>query len=272
MILALKGKDKLFGVASLIFFFVGLSSAKAELRAKEGSLFEEGIPILLYHRLGPVVADRMTVTTNVFELQLKYIIDHGYIAIPLRQLTNYHLGKTQRLSYRSVVITADDGHRSVYTDMFPLLKKYRIPATLFLYPSAISNASYAMTWDQIREIKRSGLVDFQSHTFWHPNFWKEKERLKAVEYEHFMEMQFSKSKERLEKELGTEVDMLAWPFGIYDDQLIGKAVEAGYVAALTMERNRANGSGRLMALPRYLISNEDREKAFGRILTGSPCS
>lgn len=54
--------------------------------------------------------------------------------------------------------------------MFPLLKKYQIPATLFIYPSAISNASYALTWDQLKEMKETGLIDVQSHTFWHPNF------------------------------------------------------------------------------------------------------
>jgi hypothetical protein len=129
-----------------------------------------------------------------------------------------------------------------------------------------------MTWDQLREIKTSGLVDFQSHTFWHPNFKKERERLKPVEYENFVEMQLKKSKEKLEKELDTKVDMLAWPFGIYDDELIRKAVQSGYVATFSMERHHTSSSDNGMALPRYLITNADREKAFGRILAGSPCS
>jgi peptidoglycan/xylan/chitin deacetylase (PgdA/CDA1 family) len=144
--------------------------------------------------------------------------------------------------------------------------------TLFLYPSAISNASYAMTWDQLREVKASGLVDFQSHTFWHPNFKKDRERLKPAEYENFVEMQLRKSKEKLEKELDTKVDMLAWPFGIYDEELVRKAAQAGYVATFTMERHHTNTSDNGMVLPRYLITNGDREKAFGRILAGSPCS
>ena len=86
--------------------------------------------------------------------------------------------------------------------MLPLVKKYRIPVTLFIYPSAISNASYAMTWDQLREIKKTGLFDIQGHTYWHPNFRKERKRLSPEEYEKFVDMQLIKSKERLEKELG----------------------------------------------------------------------
>ena len=263
-------KKSLITLTLLVSFLLGLPSTWAEFKEKEGS--RPGIPIVLYHRFGPSAADSMTVTTAVFESQMKYLTENDCTVIPLRQLVDYHLGKRQTIPPRSLVITADDGHQSVYTNMFPLLKKYRLPATLFLYPSVISNASYAMTWDQLREMKTSGLVDFQSHTFWHPNFRKDRERLEPLEYENFVKMQFKKSKERLEKELDIRVDMLAWPFGIYDDELIHKAIETGYVAAFTMERHHSNISDNVMSLPRYLITNGSREKAFGRIVAGSPCS
>jgi len=265
-------KPRLFIITLLIFSFIGFSRAEAGPTEKDGGALRAGIPILLYHRFGPVVRDGMTVRTGVFESHLEHLGDHGYTVIPLRHLTEYYLGKRQTLPRRSVVITVDDGHKSVYTDLFPLLRKYQFPVTLFLYPSALSNASYAMTWDQLREMKAEGLVDLQAHTYWHPNFKTEKKRLRPVEYENFVRMQFKKAKEKLEQELETRVDMLAWPFGIYDDELIRKALEAGYLAALTMERHHANGSDHLMALPRYLILDRDRGKAFGRILTGSPCS
>jgi len=231
---------------------------------------EVHVPILLYHRLGPVVADSMTVTTTLFESQLKYLKDHGYKVIPLRELTDYYLGKRQAPQPRSVVITVDDGHISVYRDMFPLVRKYTIPVTLFIYPSAISNASYAMTWGQLKEIKETGLFDFQSHTFWHPNFKKEKKRLKPAEYESFVGTQLKKSKEKLEKELNVRVNMLAWPFGIYDDDLLHKAKEAGYMATFTMERHPASTLDHVMALPRYLITNGETEKTFATIMADSP--
>jgi peptidoglycan/xylan/chitin deacetylase (PgdA/CDA1 family) len=256
----------------LVLLMMGLPSTKGESMEKEGNPPGTRIPILLYHRFGPSAVDSMTVTTTVFESQLKYLIENGYTVIPLRQLIDYRLGKRQTFPSRSLVITSDDGHQSIYTDMFPLIRKYRLPVTLFLYPSAISNASYALTWDQLKEMKTSGLVDFQSHTLWHPNFKKDRARLKPVEYENFVEIQLRKSKEKLEKELDIKVDMLAWPFGIFDDELIRKAAEAGYVATFTMERHHVNPSDNGMALPRYLITNGDREKAFGRILAGSPCS
>ena len=265
-------KTSLFAFSAIIFLLIGQPTTGGELREKNGNRPGIQVPILLYHRLGPVVADGMTVRTTIFESHLKYLRENAYIVIPLRELVEYHLGKRLILPPKPLVITVDDGHRSVYTDMFPLLWKYRFPVTLFLYPSAISNASYAMTWEQIREIKTNGWVDFQAHTYWHPNFKNEKKRLSPVQYEDFVEMQLKRSKEKLQQELGMKVDMLAWPFGIHDEDLIRKAVEAGYVSAFTIERFHAKPSDHVMALPRYLITDADQGKAFGRILEGSPCS
>ncbi len=155
----------------------------------------------------------MTVTTPVFESHLQYIKDQGLQVISLRQMVN-HYRQESILPSRLVVLTADDGHRTIYTEAFPLLKKYQMSMTVFLYPSAISNAPYAMTWDQVRELKETGLFDFQSHTFWHPNFKKDRQKMAPAEYEQSVWMQLKKSKATLEKRLGSTVDMLAWPFGI----------------------------------------------------------
>ena len=227
------------------------------------------VPILLYHRFGPTVSDGMTIMTPVFESHLKYLRDNGYKVIPLRQLVDYYLKRGPKPLPKSVVIVVDDGHESVYTCMLPLVRQYFIPVTLFLYPSVISNASYAMTWDQLRELKKTGYFDFQSHTFWHPNFKKDEKRMSRPEYEKSVAMQLNKSKARLEKELGVRIDMLAWPFGIYNDWLMTKAKEAGYVAAFSIEARHAGESEGLLKLPRYLLVNADSGRAFDRIMEGN---
>ena len=231
---------------------------------------ETGVPILLYHRFGPSVADSMTVTTPVFRSHLEYLRDKGFTVIPLKQLIDYYLGKGPRPLPSSVVIVTDDAHKSVYTDMLPLVKEFKVPVTLFVYPSAVSNASYAMTWDQLREVKKTGYFDIQGHTFWHPNFKKEKRRLSTVEYDKVVDMQLRKSKERLNRELAVNVDMLAWPFGIYDDDLIKKAADAGYRAAFTIERRQAHSTDHVMKIPRFLMQDRDRGKAFELILGPPP--
>ncbi len=258
-------------VSMLLLVLPGLSQAKGDLKEQSGEHHSTGVrvPILLYHRFGPVVADGMTITTPVFESHLKYLRDNGYTVIPLRQLVNYYLRKGPPPAPKSVVIAADDGHKSVYTYMLPLVKKYHVPVTLFLYPSAISNASYAMTWDQLRDLKKTGLFDFQGHTYWHPNFKKDKKKMSSAEFGKSVDMQLTKSKAKLEKELGVRIDMLAWPFGIYDDWLLARAKAAGYIATFTIEGRHATASDNVMKLPRYLLINADKGKAFGRIVEGS---
>lgn len=227
------------------------------------------VPILLYHRFGATVADGMTITTPVFESQMKYLHDNKYTVIPLRQLVDYYRGKAPAPKPKSVVIVEDDAHKSVYSDMLPVIKKYRYPVTIFTYPSAISNAKYAMTWDQMRELTKTGLFDIQSHTYWHPNFKKERKKLSQTALDALVATQLKKSKTRLETEMGTKVDMLAWPFGIYDDYLIRKATESGYVATFTIERRHATASDSVLKLPRYLLVNADSGKAFVQLLEGN---
>ncbi len=230
---------------------------------------ERGVPVLLYHRFGPVVADSMTVTTAVFESHLKYLRDNGYTVIALKDLLTMIYGGGVPEHPRCVALAADDGHVSVATTALPLLRKYQAPMTLFLYPSAVSNASYAMTWDQLRELKASGLFDFQSHTYWHPNFKKERERLSAADFDNFARSQLTKSRVKIEKELSVKVDQLAWPFGIYDAGLMALASEVGYRAAFTIEPRPVTRGDHPMAMPRYLLADTDRDKAFEAIVNAA---
>ncbi len=224
------------------------------------------VPILLYHRFGPVVADSTTVTTPVLESHLAYLRDHGYRVIPLRSLVDYLRHRGAPPPPRAVVITVDDAHKSVFTVLLPIVKRYQIPVTVFVYPSAISNAWYAMTWDELRALKDTGLFDIESHAYWHPNFKVEKKRLAPAEYDAFVRMQFNKPRDVIRARLGVVPDLLAWPFGIYDDELIRDAAAAGYVAAFALGRRPATANDNLMALPRFPITDQVRIKALAAIL------
>ncbi|MDI1285189.1 MAG: polysaccharide deacetylase family protein [Reyranella sp.] len=226
------------------------------------------VPILLYHRFGPTVTDEMTVTTRVVEGQLQTLQARGHQVVRLQDLVASLQNAQAMLPDRAVVLTVDDGHRSVYTDLFPLITRLRVPVTLFIYPSAISNASYALTWEQLAEMKASGLVDIQSHTFWHPNFNVERRRLAPEAYQRFVQDQLTRPKAILEQRMGGKVDLLAWPFGIYDADLMRWASAAGYVAAFSIERRAVTRAENPMALPRYIVTDADRGVRFETLLSG----
>lgn len=250
-------------------FLLGIAGAAGMALLAPAAAGDEprsGVPILIYHRFGPALTDSMTVTTPVFESQFLGLLEQGYAVISLNRLVAWLAGRAPAPPARSVAITADDGHRSVYTDLFPLIQRRRIPVTLFIYPSAVSNAAYSLTWEQLAEMKASALVDIQSHTYWHPNFRKDRQQLAPDAYEASVAMQLKRSKETLERKLGGPVEFLAWPFGIYDSWLMEHASQAGYVAAFTMERRHASPRDPLLALPRYLVTDQDRGRAFGMLM------
>ena len=81
--------------------------------------------------------------------------------------------------------------------------------------------------------------------------------------------QLTKSKRKLEQEVGGAVDLLAWPFGIYDEHLIQKAFQAGYISTFSIERHHATSKDSIRLLPRYLLVNADSGKAFQQLLEGN---
>lgn len=251
--------------------FVGCALAVMGLLT--GAYCHAGDPlpsVVVYHRFGAVVGDSMTVRTSAFAAQLEFLKERNVVVVPLRQLVDRIRDGNQPLPDKAVAITVDDGHKSVYTDMLPLVRRYNIPVTLFIYPSAISNADYALTWRQLEELRQSGLFDIQSHTYWHPNFKNERRRLSADAYRDFVRVQLARPRQILAQRLGVTADLLAWPFGIYDDELIAAASKAGYVAGFSLDRRRPSGADQPLALPRFLITNRVSLREFQRLLGEAP--
>jgi len=85
------------------------------------------VPVLVYHRFGPAVTDTMTVTMPVFEDQLRLMRERGTHVMKLRDLVAGLRDGGEPVQRGAVVLTIDDGHRSVYTDLFPLILRFRIP-------------------------------------------------------------------------------------------------------------------------------------------------
>jgi peptidoglycan/xylan/chitin deacetylase (PgdA/CDA1 family) len=226
---------------------------------------DPGVPILLYHRFHPTKPGSTTVTTPVFEEQLAWLAEHHYAVVRLGSVVDTLRGSGQ-LEPQSVVITVDDGRRSQYTEMFPIIQRYHVPVTLFVYTDAISYEPDALTWEEIGEMLKSGLVDVQSHTCSHPFFEKERARRSPPDYESFVATELTKSKKTLEDRLGRPVDLLAWPYGIFDSALERAAARAGYVAAFSVEDRLARVGEDVFSLPRIVVSEQARGARFAALL------
>ncbi|HDR9249588.1 polysaccharide deacetylase family protein [Burkholderia vietnamiensis] len=223
--------------------------------AGAGAPQPQRVLILVYHRFATTRVDSMTVRIDTLRDQLQAIDANGYRIVPLADVVRWQRGDAVALPARAVAITVDDGHRSVYDVLRPLLAAHPMPVTLFVYPSAISNAGYAMTWDQLRALGQSADVAIESHTYWHPNFHTERARQTPADYRRFVSFQLRRSRERLEAEIGRPVTLLAWPFGVHDAQTDEQAAAEGYVAAFTIDARPVRRTDSAMALPRYLMTD-----------------
>ena len=113
----------------------------------------QAIPILVYHRFDPAKSALTTIPVPVFEQQLDWLNAHHYHVVPLRAVTAWLVGTGPTPASPAVVITVDDGHISDFTQLYPIILRRHLPVTLFIYPSAISNASYALTWVQLMQMQ-----------------------------------------------------------------------------------------------------------------------
>jgi peptidoglycan/xylan/chitin deacetylase (PgdA/CDA1 family) len=225
------------------------------------------IPIILYHNFNPTVPGSMTIAPKKFEAHLKLLKDNGFTFIPLKEAVEFLQGKRAALPPKPIVLTADDGWESQYTYMYPIIKKLNIPVTLFIYPESISSEKNYLTWKQLAELKNSGLVDIQGHTYSHPNFKIAKRRMSPAAYQQFVQKELVTSKKILEDKMGIKVTLLAWPFGIYNTYLENEAAKAGYVMAFTIDYRTANRHFKPMEQPRFMIVDKLANQTYKIILS-----
>lgn len=227
----------------------------------------KSLPILTYHRFSDTATDSMTVRTSLFRAHLRLIERLKCNVIPLQDWVDFRCGRRTAIPERSVVLTADDGHRSQFEVMAPLLASYGWNMTLFIYPSAISNARYAMTWAQVHDMTRSRQYALGSHTYWHPNLIRERGRMGLASYRRFVAKQLTGSKDELQQRCGQPVSLLAWPFGLCDADLMAQAAECGYQAAYALGNRPATAHDELYAEPRFLMVDGFSERRLEALLT-----
>jgi len=115
-----------------------------------------------------------TVQPDTFERQLQHLSRNGYRTIDTDEYYSFLCGRT-RLTGPSVMITFDDGERSLYRVAFPLLKKYGLKAVNFIVTGRVyesdrnrpSEGKQWLTWPEVLEMHSAGVIDFQSHTHFH---------------------------------------------------------------------------------------------------------
>ena len=208
--------------------------------------------VLNYHQIGNNFTP-LCVPTQIFDEQMAYLKDNGYITITPEELYEGITGNLV-LPERPVIITFDDGYVDNYTNALPVLKKYAMRATIFIVPGFTNNNPNYLTWDQLKEMEKNGF-SVQSHTLNH----RALEELPDDE----IRAELLNSKLLLEKNLGHSVDFLAYPTGTYNLHIAGIAKDVGYKAAYTIKYGNVDKGSNIYALERVpIFQTENTMKNF----------
>ncbi len=247
----------------------GLAAGGLAVARRANAQTTGGMAVLTYHRFHPGVStSATTVSTPVFATQMAWLASNHVTVAPLRSSLALAHG-TAGVS-TTVAITADDGWRSVYTEMFPILRQHNFHATLFINPPAIGQGNAYLTWPMITEMLKSGLVDVQPHTQTHPNFNTERARLTPAAFQAYLDQEIAGSRGAITSRLGLPADLLAWPFGIHDAQLEAAAQKAGCIAAYALGSSAIMPGSPDFALPRYQVYETDNQARFAWLVAGNP--
>lgn len=186
------------------------------------------IVILQYHHVDHDTPAATSITPDVFDQHLQYLQDHDYVVVPLEASINA-LRNGEPLPDKAVAITVDDGYRSVYTEIYPRMKKLQWPFTVFINPAAHDTASrHYLGWEQIREMSQSGVV-FANHTNSHLHMLRMLPQETESQWLLRVKTDIQTAQQRLHDELGQAPMLFVYPYGEHNPALRKLVSELGYI-------------------------------------------
>lgn len=208
----------------------------------------EGVSVLMYHMIGDEQGNAAIMTEANLRIQMNYLRDHGYHPITMQELYDY-VTKGAPLPEKPVCITFDDGYLDSYTIVYPLMKEYGFPWTLFLITDDVGKPYNRMTWDQLKEMANSHAVTIASHTLSHPKLHNLATRAEK-------EKEIVEANKALKYQLGIDNVWLAYPYGDYDDEVIDICKKAGIKMAVTTDAGRVHVGSFPYDMKRAYIGND----------------
>ena len=164
-------------------------------------------PIIMYHTSSENHPGKLTdlfVKPSEFEKQMQLVANQGYTAVTFADFPLKNISKP-------IMITFDDGYKTNYTEIYPIIKKLHIKMTIFLTTAPIDQLD-RLSKAQIKEMSNSGLVSFQSHTVTHRS-------LKTLSHKE-LDVELINSKIIIENLTGKKVTAIAYPNGEYSKSII----------------------------------------------------
>lgn len=273
-ILSPKNKIKILLLYFLFYLFL-LSTSYAQPKT---------LPVLCYHDIVNN-GNSFAVSPQNLQAQFEYLQKNGYTVISLAQYEDA-VKNNMALPEKPIMLTFDDGYKSMYTTVYPLLRQYHYPAMSCVITSWIDDSgNLALKSSEIREMASSGLVTFASHTFLLHNYkiidknghkepitagytsYSDGKYQSKYEYQQQIANDMKISQHQLHALLGYKIAAIVWPYGAYTEENIDLAFKAGYDISFTFG-SKANilAKNDLRHVQRFAIMNNPDIKQFAAIL------
>jgi peptidoglycan/xylan/chitin deacetylase (PgdA/CDA1 family) len=231
--------------------------------------------ILMYHRLTAGEATNQYERSAAdFEGDLAWLHDNNVRVIDFAELEKIVSGE-KKLTTHAAIITFDDGDHSWYTLAVPLLKKYGMKSTFFLWTSKIGMNSF-LTWDEVALLShymdKNGETPFAfgSHTASHQYLLNMKTALGAgAAFDAYLDAELGGSKRLIDSHIHGSVQALSLPFGngAGDADIIAGAQRNGYSYIRTSEWAVTGAPGtNLFRLPSLPILDDTSSDLIGTYL------
>lgn len=194
--------------------------------------------ILCYHSVDPEWVSPLAVRPAEFEAQCRWLAGTGRVV----DLVD-HLASGRAAASRQLVLTFDDGFRELDEHVFPLLRRYRLPATVFVVAQTLTPQGQQVDWvdtpppwplqtltlDQVLSARDAG-VRIASHS------WAHHDLTTLSEAECTRDLR--ESRELLEDLLGEPVPYLAYPRGRHNEAVRRAADKAGFTSSFALPEHK----------------------------------
>lgn len=239
---------RILKTSTLFFFYI------VSLFIKEK---DSNISVLMYHSVENS-GWKYSVKIKDFKRQLEYLVNNFKI-IFLEEIVLYI--KEGKGNNKSVALTFDDGYEDTYKTVFPLVKEYNIPITVFLTTNLEKKKTLGnlprLTWEQCKEMHESGLVKFEVHGREHLN-------LKTIDYLH---NEIIGSRDDIKNNLGYDSKYIAYASGYKNETVVDFVKKNNFQAGFSINEGLIKHGDDLFSVKRTQVDGTMSFSLFKMRLT-----
>lgn len=281
---------------SILFFLFGISIQAVPLLAQDFFV------VICYHDVvdTPNELDDDAITAAKLTSHFQWLKENGYTVVSVQDLIDARDGK-KNLPPKSVVLTFDDGYKSFYRNVFPLLKAFNYSAVLaicgiwvdtqgkkglYRAPNTQPKPDQFMTWAEVKEVSDSGLVEIASHSYdLHHGIPANPQKslqpasvtlefdVKTGQYEnrdHFknrIRADLKKNSDTIKHHIGKAPRAIVWPYGRFSMQNQEIAAELGMKINFLLTDDVRNSVHNLAMISRNYYNHDGELSNFIDMLT-----